>query len=101
LLTCLTTACQTWQRLLRGFAFGEQLFGEASTTHPSSRVSCSSANFELPADDALFRLVAETTSEGLQFCDLNGIIQYSNPAHHRMFGYVPPALIGRHRSACF
>ena len=32
---------------------------------------------------------------GVEECDLNGLITYSNPAHHRILGYEPGQLIGQ------
>jgi len=32
---------------------------------------------------------------GVEECDLNGLITYSNPAHHRILGYGPGQLIGQ------
>lgn len=44
------------------------------------------------------RLLLESMSDGVCVIDEHGVIQYTNPAEDRMFGYVPGDLIGRHVS---
>ena len=36
-----------------------------------------------------------TLPHGVEECDLNGLITYSNPAHHRILGYEPGQLVGQ------
>jgi len=49
----------------------------------------------LQATEERYRLILETVPYGIRENDLEGIITYSNPAHHRMLGYEPPELIGQ------
>jgi diguanylate cyclase (GGDEF)-like protein/PAS domain S-box-containing protein len=37
-----------------------------------------------------------TLPHGIQENDLNGLITFSNPAHHRILGYEPEELVGKH-----
>lgn len=39
--------------------------------------------------------ILDSFPHGVQESDLNGIITYSNPAHHKMLGYESGELIGK------
>jgi len=39
--------------------------------------------------------ILQTIAEGVNFVDTRGIIRFTNPAYHRMFGYLPGELIGQ------
>lgn len=42
-----------------------------------------------------FRTLLETIPYGIHTSDLNGIITFSNPAHHQILGYKPGELVGK------
>jgi len=46
----------------------------------------------------LLSLAVEQTSEGIAVVDLEGILQFVNPAFAKMHGYAPEELIGKHLS---
>jgi len=50
---------------------------------------------ELKESEDRFRRLVETTPHGIFNVDINGLILYSNPAHHSIYGYGPGQLIGR------
>jgi PAS domain S-box-containing protein len=42
-----------------------------------------------------FEALLSATPNGIQECDLDGVILYSNPAHHALLGYEPGELLGK------
>ena len=42
-----------------------------------------------------YQTLVDTIPHGVQECDTNGIITFSNPAHHRLLGYKPGELVGK------
>jgi PAS domain-containing protein len=48
----------------------------------------------LQTSEARYRRLVETSRHGIVELDLNGVITYSNAAHHRILGYDDGALIG-------
>jgi len=48
-----------------------------------------------PNEQRLSQLL-NTLPHGVEEVDINGVITYSNPAHHHMLGYGPEELVGRY-----
>jgi PAS domain S-box-containing protein len=42
-----------------------------------------------------FEALLSATPNGIQECDLDGVILYSNPAHHALLGFEPGELLGK------
>ena len=68
--------------------------GDAQVREPEPRAARAGAHQALSASEARYRALVDTIPYGIEECDTEGVITFSNPAYARMCGYGIADLIG-------